>query len=891
MKKHSVLRIASVVFILLFLSMQLFSQSPGKMSYQAVIRNSNDQLLKNQEVGMQISILQGSVDGTVVYSETQFPTSNLNGLVCLVIGEGTIVSGSFSSIDWSNGPFFIKTETDPTGGSAYTITSINQLLSVPYALHATTAENLTTPISENDPVFSIWDKSTGIKIKESQITDLDHFTNNDEIDPEYTTDSAFVKSGVRSWNGSLAKTIDTADTTRWGKLFTETDPLFTAWDKSSGISIKENQISDLEKFTNADETDPVYGQSIAKGITQYDTAYWNHKSNFSGNYQDLIFKPTGLSDFTNDMDFVQSASLSKYLTSEKDPVYVTDSSYLKTGTRSWNHSVAKTIDAADTTHWGIAESDPYFTAWDKHTGITITESQISDLDHFKNSDETDPGYAADSSLIKTGTRSWNSSLAKTIDSDDTTRWGKDIDATNELQVISISKDTIYLSKGGFAKLPGSTTNLNDAYQNGSTITADAGPVTITGTDGLVSTGTYLSGNNLSVNGQGVRLLWYPKKGAFRAGYVGSDQWDENNMGNCSVAMGRSTIASNYYSTALGYQTTASGSSSTALGRNSTASGATSTAMGYYSNASNSYATSFGYYTNATGEMSFASGDSSTASGLNSTAIGNHATASGLYSTAIGFQPEASGDKSVSLGANTIAIGKYSTALTFFTTAQGDYSTAMGWASVAGGKYSTAMGYYTKSSAETSTSLGNNTIADAYCSLVLGQYNTESGTTDAWVSTDPVMVIGNGNFNNRSDAFTIYKNGNVICAGTLTQNSDRRLKENIVPLGDVLNSINKITPVYYDFIDQQTHPSGRQIGFIAQELEPFFPELVSKDPKGILSVDYGKMTAVLLKAIQEQSVQIEDKSVQLKKANDKIAKLENELDELSKRVEAIESKLK
>ena len=112
----------------------VFAQSPNKMSYQAVIRNSSNALVTNQGVGMQISILQGSSSGTAVYIETQTPSTNANGLVSLEIGSGIPVTGTFAGINWATGPYFIKTETDPTGGTAYTIAGTNQLMSVPYAL-------------------------------------------------------------------------------------------------------------------------------------------------------------------------------------------------------------------------------------------------------------------------------------------------------------------------------------------------------------------------------------------------------------------------------------------------------------------------------------------------------------------------------------------------------------------------------------------------------------------------------------------------------------------------------------------------------------------------------------------------------------------------------------
>ncbi|QBZ98977.1 tail fiber domain-containing protein [Flavobacterium sangjuense] len=118
----------------LFITASVFAQAPQKMSYQAVIRNNGNTLITSTAVGMKISVLQGTSNGTVVYSETQTPNTNANGLVSLEIGSGTPLTGTFEGINWADGPYFIKTETDPTGGSTYTISGTSELLSVPYAL-------------------------------------------------------------------------------------------------------------------------------------------------------------------------------------------------------------------------------------------------------------------------------------------------------------------------------------------------------------------------------------------------------------------------------------------------------------------------------------------------------------------------------------------------------------------------------------------------------------------------------------------------------------------------------------------------------------------------------------------------------------------------------------
>lgn len=133
----------------------MFSQAPQKMSYQVVIRNSSNALVTSSTVGMQVSILQGSISGTEVYKEIYSPNpqTNVNGLVTLEIGSGTPVIGSFATIDWSAGSYFIKTEIDPLGGTSYTISGTTQLLSVPYSLYSETAGSVKGGINETDPVF------------------------------------------------------------------------------------------------------------------------------------------------------------------------------------------------------------------------------------------------------------------------------------------------------------------------------------------------------------------------------------------------------------------------------------------------------------------------------------------------------------------------------------------------------------------------------------------------------------------------------------------------------------------------------------------------------------------------------------------------------------------
>uniref|UniRef100_UPI00404820AC hypothetical protein n=1 Tax=Algoriphagus sp. TaxID=1872435 RepID=UPI00404820AC len=127
-----------VILSLLFLLTVkvVWAQVPQQISYQSVIRDGNNVVVASSPVGIKISLLKGSATGPAVYVETHRKTTNANGLVSLEIGTGTVLSGSFVSIDWANGPYLIQTETDPTGGTNYSIPAVIALNSVPYALFA-----------------------------------------------------------------------------------------------------------------------------------------------------------------------------------------------------------------------------------------------------------------------------------------------------------------------------------------------------------------------------------------------------------------------------------------------------------------------------------------------------------------------------------------------------------------------------------------------------------------------------------------------------------------------------------------------------------------------------------------------------------------------------------
>ena len=130
-----------VTLCLTCVQLLIFAQAPEGVNYQSVIRDNTGNLMANAFVGLKISLLQNSTNGTVVYEESFDASTNDFGLTNIVIGNGNPISGDFSLIDWSNGPYFIQIAADENGGTDYEIMGTQELMSVPYALYAKTAGN------------------------------------------------------------------------------------------------------------------------------------------------------------------------------------------------------------------------------------------------------------------------------------------------------------------------------------------------------------------------------------------------------------------------------------------------------------------------------------------------------------------------------------------------------------------------------------------------------------------------------------------------------------------------------------------------------------------------------------------------------------------------------
>jgi len=242
-----------IIMLLSMLTLSLLAQSPQKMSYQAVLRDADSNIVVEQQVGMQISILQYTIIGTAVYVETQTPTSNENGLISIEIGTGVTIH-DFSLIDWSDGPYFIKTEVDLLGGESYTIIGTSQLLSVPYALYAETAGNMSD--YDTDETNELQDLSQVLsENNDANTTQIKNLANPTESQDAVTVAYIDALMDLLEDSGAITATDFSSDTQNPNAGDTV---IFTA---TSGLNVTEWHWDFGDGNTSTDEL-PIHTYSI-----------------------------------------------------------------------------------------------------------------------------------------------------------------------------------------------------------------------------------------------------------------------------------------------------------------------------------------------------------------------------------------------------------------------------------------------------------------------------------------------------------------------------------------------------------------------------------------------------------------------------------------------------
>jgi len=416
---------------------------------------------------------------------------------------------------------------------------------------------------------------------------------------------------------------------------------------------------------------------------------------------------------------------------------------------------------------------------------------------------------------------------------------------NNTLVIGRAADTV--------QLPGNLT------QNGTT-------TSLTLANGFVATGAFGAGT-IPVSGGGARMMFYPRKAAFRAGRVLS-AWEDANIGDYSAAFGWETIANKIGSFAGGYSNIAAGDYSTVFGNNSRATGLSSVALGDSAKAENSHAVALGFGATAIGVSSFALGGSSNASGANSIALGNLASASATYAIAIGKEALASTEGAVAIGDGAEATGQFSFAGGQGSTAIGLESTALN-GGFSSGRASLAIGGGTNALGDNAVAIGWNLMAGQNHSVALGKYAT-SFQEGAFVYGDGSTSIP-GNPNGTHIVSATAPNQFVVRAaggfrfrtkpdlttgcdlpsnsGTFACTSSRFHKENfeVVSVREVLHRLRRIPVMEWNYRGEQK--GVRHIGAFAED---FYREFrLGTDDKSIGLLDIAGVNTAAIKALDEE----------------------------------------
>ncbi|OFX82272.1 MAG: hypothetical protein A2W99_09450 [Bacteroidetes bacterium GWF2_33_16] len=845
-----------IIGLFLFISITSFSQVPDKFNYQGLLRNSSGDLVKNASITVKIYLLQGSSSGTIQYSENHSVSTNNYGQFNVFVGAGTLISGSYTTIDWSQ-LMFIKTEVaNPAGGTFVDMGTV-QLLSVPYALYAKNVENKDD--ADADPSNEIQDLNlTGNTLKitnNSGATAIDLApyagTNTDNqnlnlLGTELSITGGNMVNLVTIQDGYTDADADPTNELQAISISNDSIYLSNGGFVKLPIDLDISSANELQNLILTGDT-----LKISNGnqvVFPYDSSRWSVNGN-------KLFYNTGnigigSSDPTSKLEVKSTSTtgaLFQVINANNDTVFAVYPDGVKVFVDSDSKGTVGGFAVSGRTPTKLGGKVEYFRVTPDSTRIYVNDSigakgkvggfavsgrtptKGGTKDYFTVNKDSTRIYISDSISSKgkvggfavsgrTPTKqgdindyfniSGNKKL-ESIESEARILWypvkaaflaGEvHIGSADSVGTNSTSLGYRTIAMGNYSQAMGyeaqslglnSTAIGNNAIANSSNSFAFGNYAQTQGLnsfafgDSAISNGenSYALGSHANASG----------KNSFAMGSFGIDEYgsitgptvasgdysyafgmSSQATGKLSFAFGSANIAAEDYSIAIGRGNKAQGNNSIAIGKGTTASAHNSFAFGLENTASGPSSFALGNYTVASGVFSTTLGNATRATGLCATALGFETTAIGDFSTTIGRKLWANGNHSIAIGSFSTADGASSLALGNYTYASGIFSTTIGNATTASGLNATAMGFSSIASGSFSTVIGSQVKANSYASLVVGMFNdTTSNSSTAWVSADPLFIIGNGLSDNaRSNALTVLKDGRI---GIGTKAPDKKL---------------------------------------------------------------------------------------------------------------------
>jgi hypothetical protein len=867
--------------------MVVFAQVPENINYQAVLRNNNGELVKNQNVTIQVSIIDVSSTGTVIYQEQHSKTTDNFGQVNLAIGNGVADFGTFATINWGVSEKFLKIEVNT--GTGFVNMGTTQFVSVPYALFAKNVEN----------------KDDADANPENEIQDLNlsgnTLTITNKTNPTAIDLAPF--SGTNTDNQTLS--------------LTDTDLSI-----SGGNTVDLSPIQDGVNDADADPTNEIQNLiltgdtlKISDGnqvVFPYDSSNWAINGNKL--YYNTGNVGIGTNEPNSKLEVKSSATgaLFQVINANNDTVFAVYPDGVKVFVDASAKGSLGGFAVSGRTSTKAGENVEYFRVTPDSTRIYINEdSTKGSLGGFAVSGRTSMKGTINDYLFVTGdsTRiyinedSTKGNLGGFAVSGRTSAKGS---SYNYLQVLSDStrifvKDSV--AGFGIANLESGTSEsfLNLNKQNYFIGHQTGGKVT----EGIYNSMLgYQAGFNTSSGSNNLFL-------GYRSGYMNNSGGNNVFIGTESGYVNQSTFQNTYVGYRSGYEL--SGAANTALGSmaGENASGGNNTFIG-----------------SSAGRL---------ATGGNNTFLGQGAGYGfpdinmGVRNTYIG---QAVGAKT-NTGSYNVMLGFNSGYLNY----EGSRNTFLGYDTghnIHEGSGNIFIGYEAGKNIDgiSNRLVIENSSADSTTALIYGEFDQDDLRINANVGiyaapnssyglfidrggitgTYGTRSIGNaigvygwaGGSGSSATRYGIYGyasggttnyagyfSGDVNVTGTFTNPSDKKLKKNIKPVDGALNKVLNLQGVTFEWkseselseiiknpeleneeiSDRFCFPKGSQIGLIAQDLEKVLPELVKTDADGLKSVDYIKIVPVLIEAIKDQQKIIDEQKSEIIKLNDRLLGIE------------------